>query len=136
MDNIEVETWVKKWTETVNDKAKLLPRGYLDALLRQYLGPTLNYLVSLGLVAEESLTQLASKGPQLLEFVGSPEGQVLLRQAFTDDPELSALSKFIRYLVRKREGSIEPSLEWEVKSLPDNGGIYRVLLQGIKEEEK
>lgn len=32
-------------------------------------------------------------------------------------------------------GSIEPDLRWEVESLPNNGGIYRILLRGGKNEE-
>jgi hypothetical protein len=32
-------------------------------------------------------------------------------------------------------GSIEPNVRWEVESLPNNGGIYRMLLQGGKNED-
>lgn len=33
-------------------------------------------------------------------------------------------------------GSMEPNLQWEVESMQDNGGVYRILFEGIKEEEK
>lgn len=32
-------------------------------------------------------------------------------------------------------GSMEPNLRWEVESLPNNGGIYRILLQGGQNEK-
>lgn len=32
-------------------------------------------------------------------------------------------------------GSIEPNLRWEVESLPNNGGIYKILLKGGKKDE-
>ena len=32
-------------------------------------------------------------------------------------------------------GSMEPNLQWEVEALPDNGGIYRILLEGGQHEE-
>ena len=31
-------------------------------------------------------------------------------------------------------GSLEPNVRWEVESLPNNGGIYRILLEGGKNE--
>jgi hypothetical protein len=30
----------------------------------------------------------------------------------------------------QRGGSLEPNLRWEMESLPNNGGIYRMLLEG------
>ena len=32
-------------------------------------------------------------------------------------------------------GSIEPNVHWEVESLPNNGGIYKILLQGGQNEK-
>jgi len=32
-------------------------------------------------------------------------------------------------------GSMEPNLRWEVESLPNNGGIYRILLKGSQNEK-
>lgn len=32
-------------------------------------------------------------------------------------------------------GSMEPNVRWEVESLPNNGGIYRMLLRGGKNED-
>lgn len=39
---------------------------------------------------------------------------------------------FLSFL--QQGGSIEPNIRWEIQSLPDNGGIYRALLQGGKKE--
>lgn len=40
------------------------------------------------------------------------------------------------FLLFLREGgSIEPNIRWEVESLPNNSGIYRMLLQGGKNED-
>ena len=32
-------------------------------------------------------------------------------------------------------GSIEPNVQWEVEPLPNNGGIYKILLKGGKKDE-
>jgi hypothetical protein len=32
-------------------------------------------------------------------------------------------------------GNLEPNVRWEIQSLPDNGGIYRTLLEGGKKNE-
>lgn len=32
-------------------------------------------------------------------------------------------------------GSMEPNLRWEVESLPNNGGIYKILLRGGQKEK-
>ena len=32
-------------------------------------------------------------------------------------------------------GSIEPNVQWEVEPLPNNGGIYKILLNGGKKDE-
>jgi hypothetical protein len=32
-------------------------------------------------------------------------------------------------------GSMEPPVKWDIESLPDNGGIYRMLLQGEHDEQ-
>jgi len=37
-------------------------------------------------------------------------------------------------LFLQQGGSLEPNVHWEVESLPNNGGIYRMLLQGGKNE--
>jgi len=34
----------------------------------------------------------------------------------------------------QQAGSMEPHIDWKVESLPNNGGIYRMLLQGGKDE--
>ncbi len=31
-------------------------------------------------------------------------------------------------------GSVEPNVQWEVEPLPNNGGIYRILLEGGQDE--
>jgi len=32
-------------------------------------------------------------------------------------------------------GNLEPNVRWEIQSLPDNGGIYHILLEGGKKNE-
>ena len=32
-------------------------------------------------------------------------------------------------------GNLEPNVRWEIESLPDNGGIYHILLEGGKKNE-
>jgi hypothetical protein len=39
---------------------------------------------------------------------------------------------FLSFLLQG--GIIEPNVRWEVQSLPNNGGIYRILLEGGKNE--
>ena len=39
---------------------------------------------------------------------------------------------FLSFL--QQGGSLEPNVRWEVESLPNNGGIYRILLEGGKNE--
>jgi hypothetical protein len=40
---------------------------------------------------------------------------------------------FVSWLLQV--GSMEPNLRWEVESLPNNGGIYRILLEGGQSEK-
>jgi hypothetical protein len=40
---------------------------------------------------------------------------------------------FVSWLLQV--GSMEPSLRWEVESLPNNGAIYRMLMEGGQDEE-
>jgi hypothetical protein len=37
-------------------------------------------------------------------------------------------------LFLQQGGSLEPNVRWEVESLPNNAGIYRILLEGGKNE--
>ena len=32
-------------------------------------------------------------------------------------------------------GNLEPNVRWDIESMPDNGGIYRILLEGGKRNE-
>jgi len=32
-------------------------------------------------------------------------------------------------------GKVEPNIRWEIDTLPDNGGIYRMLLEGGRKDE-
>ncbi len=35
----------------------------------------------------------------------------------------------------RQGGSIEPNVKWEVESLPNNGGIYRIIMEGGSNEK-
>ena len=54
------------------------------------------------------------------------------RKSSQSTPEIDE-NAFLSFL--QQGGSIEPSFKWEIESLPDNGGIYRIILKGGRNEK-
>ena len=136
MNTPEVEIWVREWTVAVNDKLRLVPPRVLESLFGRFpLGPILNLIVGMGLVDEETLCQWAGGEPALLALVGSEKGGHLVAEWASDnDGFLKTCRSFVRGLLRAR-GQGEQPIRWESENLPNNGGIYRILLEGGQSEK-
>lgn len=64
---------------------------------------------------------------KLKAFAAEQQGEKTQGMAEVDD------TLFLSWL--QQGGSMEPNLHWEVESLPNNGGIYKILLTGGRNEE-
>ena len=60
------------------------------------------------------------------------QGQEHRRKSSQSTREIDEES-FLSFL--QQEGSIEPNVRWEVESLPNNGGMYRIILKGGQNEK-
>jgi hypothetical protein len=59
----------------------------------------------------------------------------LVRHLLDSGPEAGLLMISVRLRRRRTQEDGRMDLIWEVEMLPDNGGIYRMLLQGGKNED-
>ena len=136
MSNTEVETWVKEWTVAVNDKLGLVPPRVLESLFGQFpMGPIVEWIVGEGVTDEDTLREWAGGEPALLTLIGGDEGGHLVREwASENEGFLKACRSFVRGLLRAR-GQGEQPIRWEFESLPNSGGIYRILLKGGQDEK-
>jgi hypothetical protein len=136
MNTPEVESWVKMLAIATNDRLSLVSSGVLERLLAESaLEPIIHCIDGLGVMSQKRICELAEMEPHLPEMIGAHKIHNLVEEWCAENEEfLKTCRRFCKALCRGMRNN-KPAIAWDVDSLPNNGGIYEILLRGGRDEK-